>query len=103
MNSMETHPDYNYEVNRLKEVKQYINQFIETLKEKQKASKEQIKDAFVNLDHLDSSQSYITILVNARHIELEKLPLAEDTNVSTSILVLGLCNKPLLLMNVLAG
>ncbi|WHH60949.1 RNA polymerase recycling motor HelD [Petroclostridium sp. X23] len=67
------HPAYQQEVKRLDETIKYIEDAITATEENRKTHKEEIKDAFVNLDYLDSSQSYVSILVNAKLLdELEK-------------------------------
>lgn len=83
MSSFLMHPDYNSESKRVQETVTYIGQYILEIGRKQQLSAEGIKDAFVNLDGMDSSQSYITILVNARYLEnsresLDKAVRAKD-------------------------
>ncbi|MFC3039854.1 RNA polymerase recycling motor HelD [Virgibacillus xinjiangensis] len=70
MSSPKDHPDYKNEKNRLEYTKDYIQSILEVASTTQGGYKENIKDAFVNLDHLDSSLSYINILTNARLLEL---------------------------------
>ncbi len=70
--STKKHPDYKQELQHLKNVKLYIENFISTVSKKQGESKDDIKEAFEILDFLDSSQSYITILVNARYLDHSK-------------------------------
>ena len=71
--SFKEHPDYNEEINRLNESMEYIENAILATEENKRIHREEIKDAFVNLDYLDSSQSYVSILVNAKLLdELEK-------------------------------
>lgn len=77
------HPDYHEENQRLLETKQYIVKILEAAEGKQDTYKGNIKEAFENLDYLDSSLSYINILVNAKFIEmnasdLEHLKRVED-------------------------
>ncbi|SIS65826.1 RNA polymerase recycling motor HelD [Salimicrobium flavidum] len=72
----EQHPDHQIEKDRLDYTKSFINEFLEAAEQKQRASKENIHEAFVNLDHLDSSLSYINILVNARFFETSASDLA---------------------------
>ncbi|WP_431801918.1 HelD family protein [Halobacillus andaensis] len=77
------HPDYDQEIQRLKDTKEYIHKIVQLSEGKQESYKGNIKEAFVNLDHLDSSLSYINILVNAKFFdmtssELEHLKRVED-------------------------
>ncbi|OWZ85023.1 RNA polymerase recycling motor HelD [Natranaerobius trueperi] len=67
--SIGNHPDYKEELQYLKGTINYIDQFINSIKKKQQESKEDMKEAYEVLDFLDSSQSYITILVNARYLD----------------------------------
>ncbi|SDP63287.1 RNA polymerase recycling motor HelD [Halobacillus aidingensis] len=64
------HPDFNKENQRLYETKQYIKKILEAGEGRQESFKGNIKEAFENLDYLDSSLSYINILVNAKFIEM---------------------------------
>ncbi|MFC7321560.1 RNA polymerase recycling motor HelD [Halobacillus campisalis] len=64
------HPDYQQEVQRLNYTKDYIVKILEASEHMQESYKDNIKDAFVNLDYLDSSLSYINILVNAKFFEM---------------------------------
>ncbi len=63
------HHDYIDEKNRLDDTMNYIENAITATEENKNIHREEIKDAFVNLDYLDSSQSYISILVNAKLLE----------------------------------
>lgn len=62
--SIQQHKDYNYEKARLKYTKKYVEHLINTIIKESKVNKENIKQAMVDLDYLDSSQSYITILTS---------------------------------------
>ena len=64
------HPDYQKEEQRLSETKQYIEEILTAAEGKHENFKGNIKEAFENLDYLDSSLSYINILVNAKFIEM---------------------------------
>ncbi|UMZ75144.1 RNA polymerase recycling motor HelD [Natranaerofaba carboxydovora] len=70
--SIKKHPDYKEELQYLENIKQFIDNYIDTVTKKQEDSKSDIKEAFEILDFLDSSQSYITILVNARYLDHSK-------------------------------
>jgi DNA helicase-2/ATP-dependent DNA helicase PcrA len=66
-------PDLKEETNRLNDTMEFIENAISATEENRNIHRAEIKDAFVNLDYLDSSQSYISILVNAKLLEeLEK-------------------------------
>ena len=62
--SIQKHKDYNYEKARLKYTKKHVEHLINTIIKESKVNKENIKQAMVDLDYLDSSQSYITILTS---------------------------------------
>ena len=68
--SLKNHPEYEIEVNRLEYTKEYIDKTLDATEEYRKLYKENIKDAMVNLDYLDSSQSYISILINTKFMEM---------------------------------
>ncbi len=62
-------PDYHEEFERLNETIQYMTTYLENIQNMQEVYRNEVKEAFINLDYLDSSQSYITILVNARRLD----------------------------------
>ncbi|MBT2663502.1 RNA polymerase recycling motor HelD [Bacillus sp. ISL-45] len=64
------HADYQKEVERLEFTKLYIRTILEASKENKQSFTENIKQAFEDLDYLDSSLSYINILTNAKFLEL---------------------------------
>ncbi|MFD1363238.1 HelD family protein [Lentibacillus salinarum] len=70
MNSAQKHPDFQNENERLEYTKNHIQSILEVAESTQGGYRDNIKDAFVNLDHLDSSLSYINILTNARLLEM---------------------------------
>ncbi|WP_138417899.1 RNA polymerase recycling motor HelD [Aquibacillus sediminis] len=70
MSSPKNHPDYHEEKERLDYTKDYIQSILEVAESTQTNYQENIKDAFINLDYLDSSLSYINILTNARLLEM---------------------------------
>lgn len=70
MNSLQNHPDYQNEKDRLEYTKKHIQSILEVAESAQGNYRDNIKDAFVNLDYLDSSLSYINILTNARLLEM---------------------------------
>ncbi|WP_234402420.1 RNA polymerase recycling motor HelD [Oceanobacillus damuensis] len=67
---MHNHPAYHVEKGRLDYTKKYIQSILEVAGSAQANYKDNIKDAYVNLDYLDSSLSYINILTNARLLEM---------------------------------
>ncbi|SDY97019.1 RNA polymerase recycling motor HelD [Tindallia californiensis] len=65
--------DFPQEVQRLEETKDYLEQTIGTLLNSREKFKEEIKDAYLHLDFLDSSLSYSSIMLNSKMLdELEK-------------------------------
>jgi len=64
------HPDYNKEAKHLTYIKDYMRKTIEVTDIYLDKFKGDMKEAFVNLDHLDSSDSYINIILNARFMEM---------------------------------
>ncbi len=68
---LKEHPDYKEEVERLEFTKNAIQKTIEVIDKNKQIYKEGIREAFENLDYLDSSQSYITILTNSKFIDLD--------------------------------
>ena len=64
------HPQYKKELERLEYTVEYIEKTLNATEEYRRLYKENIKDAMVNLDFLDSSQSYISILINTKFIEM---------------------------------
>jgi len=71
--SIEKHADYTKEIQRLDETKSYLEATIATVMENRIKFKESIKDAYINLDYLDSSLSYSNIMLNSKLLDaLEK-------------------------------
>lgn len=67
------HKEFEAEKIRLKETQAYLERTIATVVDNRKKFKEDIKDAYVNLDYLDSSLSYSSIMLNSKLLdELEK-------------------------------
>ncbi len=64
------HPEYEKEMERLEYTVEYINKTLDATEEYRRLYKDNIKDAMINLDSLDSSQSYISILINTKFIEM---------------------------------
>ena len=69
--SLKEHPDYKEEAKHLEITKKQVKDVISALENNKDTYKENIKDAFINLDYLDSSQSYISILTNVKFLELD--------------------------------
>lgn len=63
------HEDYDKEVNRLDETKEYIDQTISLVVDKRMKFKGDMKEAFSQLDDMDSSLSYANILLNAKLLD----------------------------------
>lgn len=71
--SIKMHKDYEKEVKRLEETMSYLENVLYTLTENRVKFKEDIKDAFIHLDYLDSSLSYSSIMMNSKLLDnLEK-------------------------------
>ena len=70
--AVKKHPDYHEEAERLEFTKQAIVNTIELIDQNRQDYQKNIRVAFENLDYLDSSQSYITILTNSKFIELDE-------------------------------
>lgn len=67
--SIKSHKDYDKELNRLEETIDYVEKIISTIENTKNKFKEDIKDAYINLDYLDSSLSYSTIMLNTTLLE----------------------------------
>lgn len=67
--SLKEHKDYEKEVKRLEYTKEYIEKTLDATEEYRKLYKGNIQDAMENLDYLDSSQSYISVLINTKFME----------------------------------
>lgn len=63
------HPDFSQESERLQMTKAYMKKMIEIIIENRSKQRAEMKQAMIDYDYLDSSQSYITILVNAQLLE----------------------------------
>ena len=71
--SIKKHNDYENEVIRLNDTMTYLENVIYTLAESRIKFKEEIKDAYIHLDFLDSSLSYSSIMMNSKMLDdLEK-------------------------------
>ena len=67
--SIKLHKDYEKEVARLDETMTYLENVIYTLIENRIKFKEEIKDAYIHLDFLDSSLSYSSIMMNSKLLD----------------------------------
>lgn len=56
---LKDHPAYKEEVERLAHTGRSIEHYMDTIEKNKEIYKDNIREAFVNLDYLDSSQSYI--------------------------------------------
>ncbi len=71
--SIDKHPDFLQEVNKLNDVMNYVEETIKLVEKSRVSYQEEIKDAYVNLDYLDSSLSYSSIMLNSTLLdELEQ-------------------------------
>jgi len=68
--TVKKHPDYKDEIKRLDHTKEYIEMTLDATEKYRSEYKQNIKSAMEELDYLDSSQSYITVLVNSKFIEM---------------------------------
>ncbi len=68
----ELHPDYQKEKDRLDYTKEIIDQILGATEQNKDQYKGNIKDAFVELDWVDSSLSYINILTNTKFLEMNE-------------------------------
>lgn len=65
----EEHPSYETEQERLDYTTEYIEEVLEAARQSRIDYKSKIKQALVDLDHLDSSNSYVNILANANMLD----------------------------------
>ncbi|WP_018932295.1 RNA polymerase recycling motor HelD [Gracilibacillus lacisalsi] len=64
------HIDYKEELYHLNYTKDYMQSVLDIAYSSQNQFQENIKDAYINLDYLDSSLSYINILTNSRLLDM---------------------------------
>ena len=69
---IQKHPDYEFELQRLDYTKQYMQRLLEESRRDVKSTQDEIRQSMADLDHLDSSLSYINILTNARFFEMAR-------------------------------
>lgn len=65
-------PDFREELERLEYTKEKIEQTLEKIENNEAIYQENIREAMVDLDYLDSSQSYITVLTNSELMKADK-------------------------------
>lgn len=67
--SLREHPDYLSEEKRLKDTVEYIENIISSYDKNKNQHKEEIKEAYKNLDPTESSQSYVSIMLHTRLLD----------------------------------
>lgn len=67
---IKSHPEYNYEKARLKYTKKYIRHALNTTEHSHYQHKENIKQAMLDLNSTDGSQSYISVLTNTEMMKI---------------------------------
>lgn len=67
--SIQEHPDYQKEVKRLKDTITYMKQAILAAEKGKESHKEEIKQAYQDLDPMDSSQSYVSIMLHTKLLD----------------------------------
>lgn len=72
MNMIQNHPDYEQEMARLTETRQYMNVILDQSQRDLIAAEENIRTAMTNLEYIDSSDSYLNILSNARFFDMAR-------------------------------
>ncbi|GLB58714.1 RNA polymerase recycling motor HelD [Cytobacillus sp. NCCP-133] len=77
MPSIHEHPDFQQEIQRLEFTKRYIDVVIKTSESSKDKFQENMKEAFEDVDWLESSLSYSSLLTNARFFEMSKDELTQ--------------------------
>lgn len=67
--SIREHEDYDKEIERLEETKEYIRSIISLVVEKRLKYRKDMREAFTELDDMDNSLSYASILLNAKLLD----------------------------------
>ena len=67
--SIREHEDYDKEIERLEETKEYIRRIISLVVEKRLKYRKDMREAFSELDDMDNSLSYASILLNAKLLD----------------------------------
>lgn len=73
MSSDFEHHDFQKEVQRLEFTKRYIDVVIKTSESSKDKFQENMKEAFEDIDWLESSLSYSSLLTNARFLKCPKM------------------------------
>ncbi|MBS4192672.1 AAA family ATPase [Bacillus sp. FJAT-49705] len=72
MSTQQQHPDFQQEIQRLEFTKRYLDVVIKTSESSKDQFQENMREAFHDVDWLDSSTSYSALLTNARFFEMSK-------------------------------
>ncbi|MFE8698472.1 RNA polymerase recycling motor HelD [Cytobacillus sp. FJAT-53684] len=72
MSSEQQHPDFQQEIQHLDFTKKYIDVVIKTAESSKDQFQENMKEAFHDIDWLESSMSYLSLLTNARFFEMSR-------------------------------
>lgn len=72
MSSQQQHPDFQQEIQRLEFTKKYLDVVIKTAESSKDQFQENMRDAFQDIDWLESSLSYLSLLTNARFFEMSR-------------------------------
>ncbi|QED46248.1 RNA polymerase recycling motor HelD [Cytobacillus dafuensis] len=72
MSTQQQHPDFQQEIQRLEFTKRYLDVVIKTAESSKDQFQENMREAFQDVDWLDSSSSYSSLLTNARFFEMSK-------------------------------
>lgn len=72
MSSQQQHPDFQQEIQRLDFTKKYLDVVIKTAESSKDQFQENMRDAFQDVDWLESSLSYLSLLTNARFFEMSR-------------------------------
>ncbi|ASS74062.1 hypothetical protein CIG75_03065 [Tumebacillus algifaecis] len=70
--TIKLHRDYGQECTRLDETKDYIEYVLHESEHNEKAIRENIKEAYANLNSLDASEGYIALLTNVKFFEMTR-------------------------------
>jgi DNA helicase-2/ATP-dependent DNA helicase PcrA len=66
--SLKNHPDYQEEIQRLDYTIEYVNNVILAMETKRNQYNEEIRQAYIDFDFLDSSLSYVRIMMNSKFL-----------------------------------
>jgi len=70
--SIESHREYERELSRLQETKSYIATVVGESETNEDMFRENVKDAYLRLNSLDSSEGYIALLTNVKFLEMTR-------------------------------